>query len=517
MAYLALYRKFRPNGFDEVIGQEHIVRTLTNQIKNGNISHAYLFCGTRGTGKTSCARSFAKAINCISPNNGSACGKCEVCSAYENGNGLDIVEIDAASNNRVDEIRDLREKVNYSPTIGKYKVYIIDEVHMLTESAFNALLKTLEEPPSHAVFILCTTEAHKLPATILSRCTRFDFRLVSTNDLEKHLKNIFEKSNIKSDDESIKLIAKTGAGSVRDTLSTAEMCAAFCDNNITYEKVLDCLGITNNDTLFKIVNSIIMKDAKGLLNILKDMENHGKNLVALMKDLSDYINKVLVFYFSNDATSLALPEEDVLNIKQLSKLTSGANLLNYLNIIAEAETSLKLCLNPNMLVEITLLKCIETIDEIEGLKRRIEELEKKTKNGVILQEENSQENKEKESISVVENVSSFKEEKKTKNLSAKQIFGELVNHFKNQKMFLAYATCGDIKEVKIENDKFIIVCLKDEFMVLNQNKKQIEDFLLEKNNGLKLEFNIVESKVEKSISVTEELKEKLGEKLVIKN
>ena len=236
--YLALYRKFRPNTFDEVIGQDHIIKTLKNQIEMKQISHAYLFCGSRGTGKTSVAKIFAKAVNCQNPQNGSPCFECEVCKNLQNSNNIDIIEIDAASNNRVDEIRDLRDKVKYPPIYGKYKVYIIDEVHMLTDSAFNALLKTLEEPPKHIIFILATTEPQKLPATILSRVLRFDFKLVGQQKLEDLIKNIFKKSNISFDNESISLIAKSGNGSVRDALSIADMCSSFSNNNIKYNDVL---------------------------------------------------------------------------------------------------------------------------------------------------------------------------------------------------------------------------------------------------------------------------------------
>ena len=237
--YLALYRKYRPNMFDKIVGQEHITRTLQNQIKNDQIGHAYLFCGSRGTGKTTTAKVFARAINCLNPKNGSPCDECEVCKALKENNAIDIVEIDAASNNGVEEIRDLRDKVKYPPTVGKYKVYIIDEVHMLTTSAFNALLKTLEEPPSHVVFILATTEVHKLPATILSRVLRFDFKLINTETIAKLIANIFNESGIKAEQSAINLIAKAGQGSVRDALSIADMCASFANNDIKYKDVVE--------------------------------------------------------------------------------------------------------------------------------------------------------------------------------------------------------------------------------------------------------------------------------------
>ena len=224
MSYLALYRKYRSRTFEEIVGQKHITQSLINQINNNQVGHAYLFTGTRGTGKTSIAKIFARAINCMKPVKGSPCGKCDACKALGDNVNVDILEIDAASNNRVDEIRDLRERVKYPPVVGKYKVYIIDEVHMLTDSAFNALLKTLEEPPEYVVFILATTEVHKLPATILSRCMRFDFKLLSQKELEDHVKYVFKDSGIKYEDEAISIIATLGAGSVRDTLSIADMC-----------------------------------------------------------------------------------------------------------------------------------------------------------------------------------------------------------------------------------------------------------------------------------------------------
>ncbi|MBR4998830.1 MAG: DNA polymerase III subunit gamma/tau, partial [Clostridia bacterium] len=255
MMNLALYREFRPKNFDDVVGQDFIVKTLKNQIKTDKLTHAYLFCGPRGTGKTSTAKIFAKAVNCTHSYEGNPCGMCAECVALNEAN-TDIVEIDAASNNRVEEIRDLREKVQFSPLIGKYKVYIVDEVHMLTESAFNALLKTLEEPPKHVIFILATTEIHKLPATILSRCARFDFKLLPINTLIEHLKNVFNKKGITCDEKSLHLIAKAGEGSVRDMLSIADSVASFCDYAITVEKTENVIGISGKDSIKNILLSI---------------------------------------------------------------------------------------------------------------------------------------------------------------------------------------------------------------------------------------------------------------------
>ena len=244
MNYVALYRKYRPRTFDDVIGQDHIINTLRNQIVKGKISHAYLFTGTRGTGKTSTAKIFARAVNCpeAAAHNGNPCGTCEVCKALENAN-VDVIEMDAASNNGVDYARDIREKVQFPPVCGRYKVYIIDEVHMLSTGAFNALLKTLEEPPAHAIFILCTTEVHKIPATILSRCMRFDFRLVPASQLTKLIADIYDKEGKSYERAAVAAIAQAGEGSVRDCVSIADRCMAVSDK-LTYKQVTDVLGVS---------------------------------------------------------------------------------------------------------------------------------------------------------------------------------------------------------------------------------------------------------------------------------
>ncbi|MBQ7643388.1 MAG: DNA polymerase III subunit gamma/tau, partial [Clostridia bacterium] len=252
MSYLALYRRYRPSGFDGLIGQEHIVKTLVNQIKTDRVGHAYLFCGARGTGKTSAAKIFARAINCLSPVNGSPCGKCEVCKALSDGANLDILEMDAASNNKVENVREIRDKIQYPPVAGRYKVYIIDEVHMLTTEAFNALLKTLEEPPAHAVFILATTEVHKLPSTILSRCMRFDFRLIPTKKIAELIAGIYDENGKEYDREAITAIAAAGAGSIRDALSVADICISYGEGKLTYRDVLEVLGATDIDVINKL-------------------------------------------------------------------------------------------------------------------------------------------------------------------------------------------------------------------------------------------------------------------------
>ncbi len=356
MTNLALYREYRPVTFDDVIGQEHIVKTLKNQIKNNAISHAYLFCGTRGIGKTSTARIFAKAINCENNQDGSPCLKCKTCENLNNPSNLDIIEIDAASNNRVDEIRDLRDKVKYPPVNGKYKVYIVDEVHMLTDSAYNALLKTLEEPPSHAIFILCTTEVHKLPKTILSRCMRFDFRLVSCDDLEKLLVKIFNDKNISYEQEALRLIASRGEGSVRDTLSLADLCASFCNKNITYKGCLEALGSSSIDSLDDITDSLIENNGEKLLTSLNNISLSGKNFTIFTKELINHFKTLLTIKtVQNSQKLLMLPEDVYSKLLKRANAFSNSELLMFMTKLTSIETQLKFSIDAQTLVEITLL------------------------------------------------------------------------------------------------------------------------------------------------------------------
>ncbi|MEG1986510.1 MAG: DNA polymerase III subunit gamma/tau [Clostridia bacterium] len=357
MAHISLYRRYRPDTFDKLIGQKHIVKTLVNQINSGNISHAYLFTGTRGTGKTSVARIFAKAINCLNPLNGSPCGKCECCNELSNPNNMDIIEIDAASNNTVDEIRDLREKVKYPPVIGKYKVYIIDEVHMMTTSAFNALLKTLEEPPSHVVFILATTDVHKLPATILSRCMRFDFKLLSVDELSQNLKIIFNDIGKKYEDEALSLIATAGEGSVRDSLSIADMCLSFSDEVITYRDVLEVLGASDPNIIIGLVENLINKDTSSALNTVDRLSNLGKNIAILAKDISHYVRDILyIKYCDNSADLLKLPNEIYSKLKAISAKADSARLLFFIDLFNGINVELRYSTQPRIMIEAAVIR-----------------------------------------------------------------------------------------------------------------------------------------------------------------
>lgn len=348
---LALYREFRPKNFDEIVGQDYIVKTLKNQIKLDRLTHAYLFCGPRGTGKTSTAKIFAKAVNCTHSQDGNPCEMCAECVALSENN-TDIVEIDAASNNRVEEVRDLREKVAFPPMIGKYKVYIIDEVHMLTDSAFNALLKTLEEPPKHVIFILATTEIHKLPATILSRCTRFDFKLLSIETLVEHLKNVFNAKQIKYDEKSLHLIAKAGEGSVRDMLSIADSVASFADYDITFDKTEKVIGLSNRDGIKSILNAIATKDVAGLFASVKRVLGMGKNIQVLCKEMADFIKDLIMLKSGvGDYSVLDILPGEFASFSEIAKMFDMSLLKTAFSKFAHIELDLKYSLNPENLFE----------------------------------------------------------------------------------------------------------------------------------------------------------------------
>ena len=372
----ALYRKYRPTTFKQVIGQNHITETLSNQIKNNQISHAYLFCGTRGTGKTSVAKIFAKAVNCEKHENGSPCNSCEICTNLSNASNFNIQEIDAASNNGVEYVRELRENVKYTPVGCKYKVYIIDEVHMLSESAFNALLKTLEEPPPYAIFILATTEPHKIPETILSRCMRCDFKLVEIPALEKLLKEIFADSKITYQEEAINLLAKLGEGSVRDTLSLADMCAAFSNNFITYQTVVECSGTTDKSTLHELAHSLLTGNAKNLLEIIHNFSKVGKIISKLNKDLVEYLRDVVIIKTCDNYKNILVYPKDILDsLENVAKHTNTSHLIYLLEKLSSLEQEFRYTTNQKALFEITLLSLLEE----STLEKRITALEEKVK------------------------------------------------------------------------------------------------------------------------------------------
>ena len=382
----ALYRSYRPQNFEDVVGQEHIIRTLKNQIENNNVGHAYLFSGTRGTGKTSTAKIFARAVNCENSINQEPCNECEVCRDILNDNVMDVVEIDAASNNSVDDIRELRESVKYSPTKAKYKVYIIDEVHMLSQGAFNALLKTLEEPPSYVIFILATTEPHKIPATILSRCQRFDFKRVTVKDMTDRMKKICNEENIEVEEKALNLIARNSQGALRDALSILDQCISFSDNKIEYKDAVELLGTVNIEQLFEMAQSIIDQDTKRSLQILNEFVVWGKDIRNLINDLIDHFRNLMVCKVSKDLDEIiSLPEESIERLKKQSENVNINDLIRILNILSETQDSMKSSSNTRILAEVTMMKIAQPLfdESKESLIKRIENLEKKIESGNI--------------------------------------------------------------------------------------------------------------------------------------
>lgn len=393
MSYLAIYRRFRPTDFNDVVGQEHVVTTLINQIKTDRIGHAYLFCGARGTGKTTVARIFARAINCLTPDNGSPCGKCEVCEKLSSQSNLDILEIDAASNNKVDNVQEIRANVQYPPVAGRFKVYIIDEVHMLTTEAFNALLKTLEEPPKHAVFILATTEPHKLPATILSRCMRFDFHLVADKVIENLIEKIYDEVGKSYEKEATALIARSGEGSIRDALSLADLCISYSDEKLTYKQVIDILGASDTTKTADLLSGILDSDVGRVLTVIEELTGLGKSISVLTKDLLSMIRDVLVIKTCKGAKDiLMLPDREYEKLLLLSEKTDNHRFLRVLEIFTSIETDLRYSTHPRIVFEAAAVKAAlpsqdynndALISRITALEKTVENL---VKNGVTVAE-----------------------------------------------------------------------------------------------------------------------------------
>ena len=385
MSYLAIYRRFRPSTFDKMVGQEHVVQTLVNQINSDRIGHAYLFCGARGTGKTSAAKIFARAINCLHPVNGSPCGECEVCKALSDPANLDILEIDAASNNKVENIREIRDKVQYPPVSARYKVYIIDEVHMLTTEAFNALLKTLEEPPKHAVFVLATTEPHKLPATILSRCMRFDFRLVPDKTIAALISQIYDELGKKYDDEAILAIARAGEGSVRDALSVADLCVSYTNEKLTYNDVIAVLGASDSRVTARLVENIFKGESGKVLEAIDELVDLGKGVGVLNKDVSAHLRDVMVAKTCKNAREiLSLPESEFALIEKNAELADVHRILRATEIFAGVENDLKYSTHPRVVFETAAMRASmpEQDYNIDALLARIAKLEKAVAEGV---------------------------------------------------------------------------------------------------------------------------------------
>ena len=388
MSYTALYRKFRPAEFSEVKGQEHIVTTLKNQINADRIGHAYLFCGTRGTGKTTIAKIFAKAVNCEHPQDGNPCNECETCKAINSGASMNVMEIDAASNNGVDNIREIRDEVQYSPTKGRFKVYIIDEVHMLSIGAFNALLKTLEEPPSYVIFILATTEAHKLPVTILSRCQRYDFKRITVDTIEERLKELIIRENVQAEDKALRYIAKMADGALRDGLSLLDQCISFyLGQELTYDKVLEVLGAVDTEVFSKMLRYIMAGDTLSAINTLEEMIVLGRDLTQFVTDFAWYLrNLMLVKTADNMDDMMEMSAERIAALKEEAGQIELETIMRYIRILSELINQIKYAKGKRVLVEVALIKMTRPAMErdYDSIINRVSQLEKRLESGVVV-------------------------------------------------------------------------------------------------------------------------------------
>lgn len=388
MSYMALYRKWRPDEFEEVKGQEHVVTTLKNQIIHDRVGHAYLFCGTRGTGKTTVAKLFAKAVNCEHPlPDGSPCNECATCKGIQAGSSLNVIEIDAASNNGVDNIRDIREEVQYSPAEGKYKVYIIDEVHMLSIGAFNALLKTLEEPPSYVIFILATTEAHKIPITILSRCQRYDFRRIRLETIYERLTELLDREGIEAEEKAVRYVAKAADGSMRDALSLMEQCISFyLGQKLTYDNVLEVLGAVDVEVFNRLIREVVKGHTMEALQIIEEIIWQGRELSQFVTDFTWYMRNLMLVKVSEDVSEqLDLSAENLAGMKQLAGEVELTTLMRYIRVFSELSNQIRYATQKRVSLELAIIKLTtpRMEQDYDSLLERIRVLETKAEEGAF--------------------------------------------------------------------------------------------------------------------------------------
>ena len=388
MSYTALYRKFRPDCFADVKGQEHIVTTLQNQLRANRIGHAYLFTGTRGTGKTTVAKIFAKMVNCENPSEDGPCGECRICKAIAAGASMNVIEIDAASNNGVDNIREIVEEVSYSPAEGKYKVYIIDEVHMLSIGAFNALLKTLEEPPSYVIFILATTEVHKLPITILSRCQRYDFKRITIDTITDRMRELTQAEGVQVEEKALRYIAKTADGSMRDALSLLDQCIAFhLGKELTYDKVLDVLGAVDTEVFSRLLRHVLDRNVTGCVTLLEEIVMQGRELTQFVTDFTWYLRNLMLVQSSDNLEDVIdMSTDNLARLKEEAQMIEMDRIVRYIRIFSELSGQIRYATQKRILVEIALIKLCKPDMEItpDSLIDRIRQVEDKVENGIVV-------------------------------------------------------------------------------------------------------------------------------------
>jgi DNA polymerase III subunit gamma/tau len=493
--YTALYREWRPKVFEDLIGQQYIVKILRNQIITGRIAHAYLFCGTRGTGKTSTAKILSRAVNCTSPNGGDPCGVCEICEEINAGKLIDIVEIDAASNNRVENIRDLIEDVKYPPHRARYKVYIIDEVHMLSISAFNALLKTLEEPPHHVIFILATTDPQKVPPTILSRCQRFDFRRIKSEDVFVRLRRIVDDNGVFVEDKTLKAISRLCDGAMRDALSVLDQCMSINNGKIDYEDVVLMLGITSNEHILNLIDNMIEKDIEGAINEIEEVIYNGKDIIQFVKEIIKHFRNLLMIKISKKPQEIIdVSEETISSLREQAKKIRSEELMRGINIFVDAENDCKTISQPRIRLELAIIKfCRREYDtSSEMILSRISSLEERIKAG-----EFNLVNKEAKKIlsPTADKVNLVSEEVKNDDIVRSETF-----------------FTPDIKySVTMDEVKAVWQEVIDN---LNANKNKVVSMLLSQGKIQKIEGHVITIEFNQSYSINKKILDQLEKKKI---
>lgn len=519
--YQALYRQYRPKTFDEVLGQEHITTTLKNQIVSENIGHAYLFAGTKGTGKTSTAKIFSRAVNCLNPIDGNPCNECAICKGILDESIMDVIEMDAASNRKIEDIREIRDKVIYPPSKAKYKIYIIDEVHMLTNQAFNALLKTLEEPPKHLIFILATTDLQKLPQTILSRCQRFDFKRITSKDIIINMRKITSELDIKVAEKVLQLIARNSDGAMRDALSLLEQCISYKSEELTYVDALNILGIANTDLIFSMVDNIKNKKIEDSLLKVDQIIQEGKDINQFIKDLIYHFRNLLIVKTSNNSVDIMdMDEETISKYKKQSEDISLDFILKSLDILNKSENQAKWTTQPRIILEMTIIKLIN-LEEQASLEDRIKKLEMAIDNGKLpIAKPISTANKPKNKVSKKMQQSKPKEQKLEQEKQEEIEPVEIVDDgkelpFENIKVHWS-TILKIVKEKDIKTNAFLregkLVSFSNNNLVLGyndgfgfhkeamerpQNKELVEQIVSSHfNKNIKLKFIMINGKME---------------------
>ncbi|SKA96747.1 DNA polymerase-3 subunit gamma/tau [Caloramator quimbayensis] len=537
MSYTALYRELRPKIFEDVIGQENIIRTIKNQVISGRIPHAYLFCGTHGTGKTSTAKILSKAVNCLSPKDGNPCNECEICREINSGTLIDVVEIDAASNRKVENARDLIDTVQYPPQRAKYKVYIVDEVHMLTTEAFNTLLKTLEEPPSYVIFILATTDPQKVPTTILSRCQRFDFKRIKSEDMVKRLRKIVDENGILAEDRTLKMIARFSDGAMRDALSILDQAMSMSQGKIEYNDIISMLGLTSNEFIFSLTDSMIKGDVEESIKIIDNILLGGKDVNHFITELTMHFRNLLMVKISKRPEEIIdVSEETISLIKEQSRKIKSEDIMRAINILSEAENNSKYTSLPRIFLEMAVIKyCRAEFDTSpETILSRINMLEEKLKSkSITIKADDIEKEEEKPKRAKLKDEAAKTVVKKDVPETAGKVsmdevtldeargaFQDVLNLLRaNRKMVLyAYLAPGDVIDVKENN---IIIGFDEKYAFSkkniessNDNKNTIDEYYSKVlNKSVKVALKIIDNKsdIDKSIELARDI---LGEDII---